>query len=136
MARVADRPTSAFVASLAGGVLTLIVESIMIQSWFEMYSTNGTNFGHSQWLVVAIINLSAIGGLTILLIGGACGIAITVGGVMQYSGRRSKVRTGSILVLVGTTIGIPATSFGWLLGGLFSTLGAYLGLRWKPKAAP
>jgi len=53
---------------------------------------------------------------------------------MQYSGARSKVKVGSILVLLATVIGIPATSFGWLIGGILSTLGAYMGLGWKPEA--
>jgi len=96
-----------------------------------MYATNGLAFGYSQWLVVASINLSAMGGLVLLFVGLGCAIVILVGGVMQYSGTKTKVRRGSILVLISTIIGIPATSFGWLLGGLLSTLGAYFGLVWK-----
>jgi len=105
---------------------------LVINSWFVMYSTNGTAFGYSQWLVVASINLTAMEGLVLLFVGVACAIVILVGGAMQYSGKKSRVRDGSVLVLIGTIIGIPTTSFGWLLGGLMSTLGAYLGFGWKP----
>ena len=104
---------------------------LVISSWFSMYSTNGTAFGYSQWLVVVSINLTAMEGLVLLFVGVACAIVILVGGVLQCSGKKAKVRDGSILVLIGTIIGIPTTSFGWLLGGLMSTLGAYLGFGWK-----
>ena len=127
-----ERPTSAFASSLVGGIITLATTLLVINSWFAMYSTNGTAFGYSQWLVVASINLTAMEGLALLFVGVACATVILVGGAMQYSGKKSKVRDGSILVLIGTIVGIPTTSFGWLLGGLMSTLGAYLGFGWKP----
>ena len=111
---MADRPTAAFASSLVGGLITLATTLLVINSWFAMYSTNGTAFGYSQWLVVASINLTAMEGLVLLFVGVACAIVILVGGVMQYSGKMSKVRGGSILVLIGTIIGIPTTSFGWL----------------------
>ena len=130
---MADRPTSAFASSLVGGLITLATTLLVINSWFAMYSTNGTAFGYSQWLVVASINLTAMEGLVLLFVGVACAIVILVGGALQYSGKKSKVRDGSILVLIGTIIGIPTTSFGWLLGGLMSTLGSYLGFGWKPS---
>jgi len=130
---MADRPTSAFASSLVGGLITLGTTLLVINSWFAMYSTNGTAFGYSQWLVLVSINLSATEGLVLLFVGLACAIVILVGGAMQYSGKKSKVKDGSILVLIGTIIGIPTTSFGWLLGGLMSTLGAYLGFGWKPS---
>jgi len=129
---MADKPTAAFASSLVGGLITLATTLLLINSWFAMYSTNGAAFGYSQWLVVASINLTAMEGLVLFFVGVACAIVILVGGAMQYSGKMSKVRDGSILVLIGTIIGIPTTSFGWLLGGLMSTLGAYLGFGWKP----
>jgi len=131
---MANRPTLAVVSSLLGGLITLVTTALVINSWFVMYSTNGTAFGYSQWLVVVSINLTAMEGLISLLIGVACAIAMLIGGVMQYSGKKPRVRHGSILVLVGTIMGIPTTSFGWLLGGLMSTLGAYLGFDWKPSS--
>jgi hypothetical protein len=130
---MADRPTSAFASSLVGGLITLATTLLVINSWFAMYSTNGTAFGYSQWLVVASINLTAMEGLVLLFVGVSCAIVILVGGALQYSGKKSRVRDGSTLVLIGTIIGIPTTSFGWLLGGLMSTLGAYLGFGWKPS---
>ena len=130
---VAYRPTSAFVSSLVGGLITLVTTLLVINSWFAMYSTNGTAFGYSQWLIVFSINLTATEGLVLLFVGVACAIVILIGGALQYTGKKSKVRDGSILVLIGTIIGIPTTSFGWLLGGLLSTLGAYLGFGWKPS---
>jgi len=133
---LADRPNSAFASSLVGGSITLVTTLLVINSWFAMYSTNGTAFGYSQWLVVVSIDLTATEGLILLFVGVACAIIILIGGAMQYSGKNSKVRNGSILVLIGTIIGIPTTSFGWLLGGLMSTLGAYLGFGWKPSDEP
>ncbi len=128
-----DHPVSAFQLSLIGGIITLAVTLLTINGWLSMYSSNGTNFGYSQWLLVASLDLSAMDGLALLIVGVVSGILIVVGAVLQHSGGRSKVKWGSVLVLAGTVIGIPTTSFGWFFGGLLSVLGAAFGLGWKPE---
>ena len=128
---MAERPIFAFVSSLVGGVITLVTSLIGVNTWYAMYSANGTTFSYSQWYVVISLHLTAIQGLFLMVAGAACGTLIIVGAVLQFSGRVSSVKRGSMLVLVGTIIGIPATSFGWILGGLMSVLGAALGLTWK-----
>ena len=127
----AGRPTSAAAASLVGGLITVATTLIELKAWFAMYSSVGTAFGYSQWVFVGAISLTATAGLVFLLVGASCGVVMLVGSAMQYSGKKPEVREGSILVLIGTVIGIPATSFGWIVGGIASTLGAYLGLAWK-----
>ncbi len=129
---MAEKPTSALALSMAGGALTLVVQLLGVNTWFAIYSTNGTSFGYSQWYVIGSLDLTAMQGLAFLVAGAVCGIVIIVGALLQYSGGRTQVRRGSILVLVGAILGAPFTSFGWILGGLLSVLGAALGLGWDP----
>lgn len=105
---------------------------IVVNMWLVMYSANGTSFSYSQWYIVGSLNLTAIDGLVLIAAGAVCGILILIGAVLQYSGMMSRVRWGSVLVLAGTIIGLPTTSFGWILGGLLSVLGAALGFGWQP----
>ena len=127
---MADRPTSAFVLSLIGGTITLIVGLISIHSWSYLDSTVGGGFDYQTWPIS--VNFSAEAALLLFVTGAICGISIIVGAVMQYSGERSRVRRGSILVLVASIMGIPSTSFGWFIGGVLSVVGAAQGIAWKP----
>ena len=44
----------------------------------------------------------------------------------------SKVRTGSVLVLVASVIAFP-TMFGFMIGSLLMLVGSILGLTWQPR---
>lgn len=44
----------------------------------------------------------------------------------------SRVRTGSILVLIAAVIAFP-TMFGFMIGSLLMLIGSVLGLTWQPR---
>ncbi len=128
------RPTSAFVFSLFGGTLTLIVALLTINTWFAMYSNSGTNFNFSQWYFFGSTNYSAVQAMVLFIIGAAGGVSIVVGSLMQRSGGKTRVKRGSYVVLIGTILGGPGTFFGMIFGGLLSIVGSALGLAWNPSA--
>jgi hypothetical protein len=50
----------------------------------------------------------------------------------MYNENRSRVRIGSILVLVFTIIGAIFTVGGFVIGFILGLVGSILGLVWKP----
>lgn len=127
-----ERPTTAFILSLIGGIITLILGLLSINTWFYMLSTVGGGFNYQLFVFV---NMTAGAALLLFVLGAICGILIIIGSVLQYSGEKSRVRTGSILVLVASIVGIPSTFFGLVIGGVLSVAGATLGFTWKPKSS-
>jgi len=77
-----------------------------------------------------------LGGLMIVLgiLGLIFGIIVLVGAIMIYSGERSKVRTGSILVLVFSILNLIFGGGGFFIGFILGLIGGILGLVWKPEA--
>jgi len=132
---MADRPASAFACSLVGGFITLGASLLSINGWLFMYSSSGLTFTYSLWYVIGFADFTAAEALVLFVIGVASGALIISGAVLQHSGQRLKVRNGSIVVLISTIVGVPATYFGMLIGGILSVTGAYLGLTWKPGQA-
>lgn len=69
----------------------------------------------------------------ILVILGAVEIALGVLGVLwMNTPNLSKIRTGSILVLVASLVAFP-TMFGFMIGSLLMLVGSVLGLTWQPR---
>jgi len=99
-----------------------------------MYSNAGTTFTYSLWYILGSVDFTATFALFMFVIGVVCATLVTIGAVLQYSGQKSKVRNGSIMVLIATIVGIPTTYFGMLIGGILSMVGAYLGFSWNPGA--
>jgi len=130
---MADRPVSAFVCSLIGGTITILSSLLSINGWFFMYSNSGLTFTYSLWYVIGFADFTAVEALVLFVMGVACGVLIISGGVLQHSGQKSKVKNGSIVVLIATIVGVPSTYFGMLIGGILSVVGAYVGLTWKPR---
>ena len=126
---MAGRPAWAFVLSLIGGAITLVVGMSDINEWYFLHSTVG-GFSYSSLGLGSVPSAEAI---YLFIIGGFCGASIIVGSILQYSGGNSKVRVGSILVLVGSIVSIPTTYFGVFIGGALSVTGGALGLAWKPS---
>src|SRR5712692_2230264 len=127
-----ERPTTAFILSLIGGIITLILGLLSINSWFSLHSTVGGGFNYELF---NFVNMTAGAAILLFVLGAICGISIIIGAVLQYSGEKSRVRVGSILVLVASIVGIPSTFFGLIIGGILSVVGAALGLTWKPKSS-
>ena len=76
--------------------------------------------------------------LVILSIGLISGALMVVGAVLMRSTDRSRVRTGSVLVLIFTLVGLLFTAGGLIVGFILGIAGSIMGLVWKPheKAAP
>jgi hypothetical protein len=126
-----SRPTSAFIFSLIGGIITLISGLISINSWFILYSMSGTSF--TYWLLGDLFSFTAMEALVLFVIGTICGLLIVVGAVLQYSGKKSRVRMGSFIVVIASVVGALPTFFGFFIGFLLSVVGAAKGLSWDPS---
>ena len=131
---MAQRPTSAFLFSLVGGFVTLLVALVSINSWYFMYSFSGMSFRYS--ILGSMLNVDAGSALALFLVGAACGASIVTGAFLQRTGRKPLVRAGSLVVLGASIIGAPATFFGMIIGGVLSVAGGVKGLTWRPTGAP
>jgi len=120
-----EKPTAAFALSLVGAIIMILG---------GLFST-----------IIAIIaggfisiipGMEWLGGLMIVLgiLGLIFGIIVLVGAIMIYSGERSKVRTGSILVLVFSILNLIFGGGGFFIGFILGLIGGILGLVWKPEA--
>ena len=63
----------------------------------------------------------------------AMGVVVLVGTFLINSGDESKVKTGSVLVLVFSVLSILMGG-GFLVGFILGIVGGALGLSWKPSA--
>lgn len=130
---MAARPTSAFILSLMGGIITLFTAITSIITWLELYSESGWSFAYSSLMFGDMPSGEAI---VFFIVGAICAVLIIIGAILQYSGVKSRVKQGSILILIATFAAAPGTFFGGLFGGPLSLIGAALGLTWKrPRAS-
>jgi len=119
-----DKPTAAFALSLVGaifiiigGVVTMAVTSFLggVMTLIPGFEGLGTMF-----IVLGLIGL-------------VWGIITLVGAIMINSGEPSKVKTGSILVLIFSILSWFGAYGGLFIGFLLGLIGAILGLTWKPE---
>ncbi len=118
-----EKPTAAFVLSLLAAIF------IIIGGLF--YVALGLLAGS----ITDIIGLGAWGYSFAVLgvLGLVWGIITLIGAIMINSGVPSKVRTGSILVLIFSIISWFGAAGGFFIGFLLGLIGAILGLTWKPE---
>lgn len=117
-----EKPTAAFALSLIGaifillgGIATAAVASLVGGALLGF----GFDFGLG-FLIVGVLGL-------------VWGIIALVGAIMMNSSDKSKVRTGSILVLVFSIISWFGAFGGFFIGFLLGLIGAILGLTWNPS---
>lgn len=115
------RPTAAFVLSLIGGIFILlgsIVTAVLAGIFGE-----------------AMMFIPFFGAILIVMgiLGLISGIIILIGAVMINSGDPSKVRTGSIIVLVFSILSLIFAGGGFIIGFILALIGSILGLVWKPS---
>lgn len=120
---MSEKPTAAFVLSLIGAILILINGLVVA----ALFTTGGALVGIILPGVGAM--MIALGVLAIVF-----GIIVIVGAVMINSGDKSKVRTGSIIVLIFAIISLIGGG-GFIIGFILCLVGSILGLVWKPPAA-
>ncbi len=119
---------AAFIFSLIGGVITLAVGLTSVNSWLGLYSEVGAGFSYSTLGLGDIASGEAI---VSFILEAVCGVLIVAGAAIVYQGKSSRVRVGSVLVLTASIVTVPMW-FGMIIGGVLSSVGAALGLTWKP----
>ena len=110
---MADAPTAAFALSLIGGILILL-GGIVVAAIGGAFAFFGAGF-------VIVVGVWGI----------ICGLICILGATWINSGERDKVRTGSILVLIFSILGLFGGS-GFFIGFLLALIGSILGLTWHP----
>lgn len=113
-----EKPTTAFVLSLVGGVIVLLV------GFFVMVIRRTR-------LVLGETGL--LGGATGLL-GVTWGISMIAGAVMLYF-RPQQHKTWSIMVIVFSLLSWVGSVGGLFIGFILGLLGGILGIIWKPSVA-
>ncbi|MCS7125343.1 MAG: hypothetical protein NZ929_00290 [Aigarchaeota archaeon] len=121
-----DRPTAAFALSLIGGIF-IIIGSLVTALVTVLFGG----------VLMLIPFVGGLGALIIVfgIIGLVFGIITLIGATMINSGDPSKVRTGSILVLIFSILSL-LTGGGFIIGFILALIGSILGLTWKPSEKP
>ncbi|MCS7129839.1 MAG: hypothetical protein NZ872_00280 [Archaeoglobaceae archaeon] len=119
-----EKPTSAFILSLIGGIFILL-SGLVFAVFFGLLG--------AMVSLVPIIG-APIGGLLIGLgiVGLIFGILVIIGAFMINSGEKGKVTTGSIIVLVFSILSLFVVGGGFIIGFLLGLIGSIIGLTWKP----
>ncbi|HYC11656.1 MAG TPA: hypothetical protein VEC02_03240 [Nitrososphaerales archaeon] len=122
---MAEKPTAAFVLSLIGGIIYLLVGIVIA----VIAAFLGALASFADMGAVGL-GVAAVGA-----VGLVCGIIMIIGAVMMNSSERSRVRTGAILVLILTIVGAFFTIGGFVIGFILALIGSILGLTWKPTVS-
>jgi hypothetical protein len=123
---MADKPTTAFVLSLIGGIFIILGGLV----YMVVFSILGGLFSFIGFGGLGI-GLVALGVLGLIW-----GILVIVGAIMMNSGNPARVRTGSILVLIFSILSWFGAAGGFFIGFLLGLIGAILGFAWKPERPP
>jgi hypothetical protein len=118
-----EKPTAAFVLSLLGGIFIIIGGLI----YAVIFSIIGGVFD--------VFGFGGLGGIITIIgvLGIVWGILVLVGAIMMNSEDKSKVRTGSILVLIFSILSWFGAAGGIIIGFLLGLIGSILGLTWNPS---
>lgn len=130
-----DRPTAAIALSIVGLVLQVLAGLFLVYV-IAYYSSSYGFFGYGMmgpWMM--------FGGpwfygnsfwFPILVSVAVAEIALgTLGVLWMNTADLSRIRTGSVFVLVASVIAFP-TMFGFMIGSLLMLIGSILGLTWRP----
>ena len=120
---MAEKPTAAFILSLIGGVIYLLVGIVIASA--ASFIGSLSSVAPMGMIGAAVAVVGAVGIIS--------GIIMVVGAIMMNSSERSRVRTGAVLVLVLTIIGAIFTVGGFVIGFILALIGSILGLTWKPS---
>ncbi|MCX8183180.1 MAG: hypothetical protein N3F08_01980 [Crenarchaeota archaeon] len=124
---MAEKPTAAFILTLIGAVL-IILNALAIVFLTAVVARILRITGMFFPLLGGLIFLVSIVGLII-------GIIILAGAFMINSESKSRVTTGSIIVLVFSIISLFIGG-GFIIGLILCLVGSILGLTWNPPPAP
>ncbi|MGB9718314.1 MAG: hypothetical protein ACPL4E_07740 [Thermoproteota archaeon] len=128
---MAEKPTAAFILSLIGAIL-IILNALILAFFTTLVGVALGVFGRALGVFLprlgSLVFLLGIGGIVI-------GIIVLVGAFMINSEDKSRVTTGSIIVLVFSIMSFFIGG-GFIIGFLLCIVGSILGLTWKPSAPP
>jgi len=131
-----DKPTVAFALSIAGAAIqtvTAIAVGLLLAffggsfpwwGWRRWWEGVG-EVTWPQWSIIVLVWVALAAVILVLSFWGASWINST---------DPSRVRSGSVIVLVAALIAFP-TLWGLGLGSLLMIAAAIIGLTWKPRAA-
>ncbi len=125
---MSESPTAAWILSLIGGMLGLLLYLGLLASVLVVLSSTGATASSMVEEVNATLSLPLLG-TAYTLVAGLCGwfiianIIIIIGALKIKSGEPSSVRTWGIVVLILSIIGG---------GNILSLVGGILALTWKP----
>jgi hypothetical protein len=108
-------PVAAFILSLIGAILILI---------------NGLAVAAAGAFMIWI----PIAGAAIILIGLGLSVPVMMGAILMYSKDKSRVMTGSIIVLIFSIISLFIGG-GFIIGFILCLVGSILGLVWTPPVS-
>jgi hypothetical protein len=128
---MAEKPAAAFILSLTGAVL--IILNALILAFFTTAAVVVLGaFGRTLGIF-----LPRLGGLIFLMgvMGLAIGVVILAGAFMINSEDKTRVTTGSIIVIVFSVMSFFIGG-GFIIGFILCIVGGILGLAWSPQAPP
>jgi hypothetical protein len=131
-----DKPTAAFTLSAVGLALQALGGLFFVYA--ISYSSSYGFFGPGimgPWMMFGGTWMSGYFSywFPLFAILGGIEIALGVLGVLwMNTANLSRVRTGSVFVLVASIIAFP-TMFGFMIGSLLMLIGSILGLTWQPR---
>ncbi len=136
MATIGDKPTAAFALSTAG-LAFQVLGGLMFAYFVSYLPSYGFGFGMmGPWMMFGWPRMAGYFSywLPVLAVLSVAEITLAVIGVVWMNTTAlSRVRTGSVLVLVASIIAFP-TMFGFMVGSLLMLVGSILGLTWEPRA--
>jgi hypothetical protein len=118
---MAEKPTTAFVLSLIGGIFILLGAIIIIAA-ASYVGFLGYGLGGSVLALFGVFGL-------------VCGFLTILGAVWINSGEKDKVRNGGIIVLVFSILSWIGAGGGFFIGFILALVGAILALTWNPPTA-
>ena len=126
---MAEKPVAAFILSLIGAAL-IILNALVIAFFTTLVGIALGVFGRALGVF-----LPGLGGLVFLagIVGLVIGIIVLAGALMINSEDKSRVKTGSTIVLVFSIMSF-FTGGGFIIGLILCLAGSILGLTWSPSA--
>ncbi|MEM2088694.1 MAG: hypothetical protein QXU11_03080 [Thermoproteota archaeon] len=124
---MAEKPTAAFILTLMGAVL-IILNALAVVFLTAVVTRMLRMTGMFFPILGSLIFITGIVGLVI-------GIIILAGALMINSESKSRVTTGSAIVLVFSLISFFIGG-GFIIGLLLCLVGSILGLTWNPPPPP
>ncbi|MCL5066960.1 MAG: hypothetical protein M1368_01230 [Thaumarchaeota archaeon] len=139
---IENKPVAAFTLSAVGLAIQGITGVLFV--YMISFFSSSSNYGYSGFGVMGPWMMFGGGWpwmfgfspfwFAFFIIFAAVEIALGVLGVLwMNTANLSRIRTGSVFVLIASIIAFP-TMWGFMIGSLLMLIGSILGLTWQPQA--